>query len=205
MSVEKAIPWDWYDGTVPANVALGEAAYVDSTFSFREFRSELQPGMEIGRGACVYKVMLDVGRHGRVSLGDYSTLAGGRVICDGEVAIGRYCLISWNVVIMDCYRFPLDPARRRALLAFGAVTDGRVLEPFSEAPRPVRIGDNVWLGFDACVLPGVSIGEGSVVGARAVVAESMPPYSLVAGNPARRLRALSGAEAGAGGFPRRAI
>lgn len=199
MDPARVIPWDWYDGAIPDNVALAEAAYVDSSFSFREFRSRRRPGMLIGRGACVYKVMLDVGAAGRITLGDYATLAGGRVICDGEVVIGRGCLISWNVVILDSYRWPRSPELRRRLLDAGAVGSGGLIDtagngplPEGAAPQPVEIGDNVWLGFDSCVLPGVTIGEGSVVGARAVVCESVPPYSLVAGNPARRLRTLDG-------------
>jgi acetyltransferase-like isoleucine patch superfamily enzyme len=48
-----------------------------------------------------------------------------------------------------------------------------------------------WIGFDVCVLPGVTIGEGAIVGARSVVAGDVPPYTVVAGNPARVVRRLS--------------
>jgi len=61
----------------------------------------------------------------------------------------------------------------------------------AEVPaRPIHIGPNVWIGFDVCVLPGVTIGEGSIVGARSVVASDVAPYSVVAGNPARFIRHL---------------
>jgi acetyltransferase-like isoleucine patch superfamily enzyme len=55
-------------------------------------------------------------------------------------------------------------------------------------PRPVRIGSNAWIGFEACLLPGVAVGEGAIVGARSVVAEDVPAYTVVAGNPARVIR-----------------
>jgi len=55
---------------------------------------------------------------------------------------------------------------------------------------PIRVERNVWIGFDACILPGVTIGEGSVVGAKSVVTESVPPFTVVAGNPARVIRTL---------------
>lgn len=56
--------------------------------------------------------------------------------------------------------------------------------------RPVTIGDNVWVGTRAIILPGVSIGDGAVVGAGSVVTRDVPPRTVVAGNPARVLRTL---------------
>ena len=50
---------------------------------------------------------------------------------------------------------------------------------------PVIIEDDVWIGARAIILPGVIIGKGSVIGAGAVVAKSIPPYSVAVGNPAR--------------------
>ena len=70
--------------------------------------------MRIGRGASTYLgTMFDVGPHGRVSVGDFALVHGARIICDAEVEIGDYALISWNVVLMDSYRVPLDPCQRR--------------------------------------------------------------------------------------------
>ncbi len=54
--------------------------------------------------------------------------------------------------------------------------------------RPVRIGRNVWLGEQVCILPGVTIGEGAVVGANSVVTRDVPPRTIAAGNPARVIR-----------------
>jgi maltose O-acetyltransferase len=63
-----------------------------------------------------------------------------------------------------------------------------------ETARPITIGDNVWLGGGVMVLPGVSIGANTVVGAGAVVTRSLPPDVVAYGNPARpsRDRPLSG-------------
>ncbi|MDQ3813923.1 MAG: acyltransferase, partial [Armatimonadota bacterium] len=134
-------------------------------------------------------VMFDVGPRGRVSIGDYSLVNGAWIICDAHVEIGDYALISWNVVLMDTYRVPLDPGERRRELEQAARRSPRRLDAGVEA-RPIHIGRNVWIGFDSCVLPGVTIGEGSIVGARSVVAEDVAPYTIVAGNPARVIRRL---------------
>jgi maltose O-acetyltransferase len=54
--------------------------------------------------------------------------------------------------------------------------------------KPVRIGSNVWFGLNCCVLPGVTIGSGAVIGACALVTRDVPPQAIVAGVPARILK-----------------
>jgi lipopolysaccharide O-acetyltransferase len=54
--------------------------------------------------------------------------------------------------------------------------------------RPVCIGNNVWLGEQVCILPGVTIGDGAIIGANSVVTRDVPPNSIAVGNPARVVR-----------------
>ena len=96
------------------------------------------------------------------------------------VTIGRHCLLAGGVSVRDCDGHPLDAARRRA---------GEPTPP--EGVRPVTIGDDVWIGAGATVLKGVTIGDRSVVAAGAVVTKDVPPDSVVAGNPARVVKALA--------------
>jgi acetyltransferase-like isoleucine patch superfamily enzyme len=190
MGSGRKLPWDWYPGTIPGNVAVDETAYVETSFSFYLYRSEEPVGVRIGRGASTYLgTMFDAGPRARIRVGDYALVHGARIICDAEVDIGDYALISWNVVLMDTYRVPLEPGERRHELEQAARRTPRVLAAAAPA-RPVRVGRNVWIGFESCVLPGVTIGEGAVVGARSVVVEDVPPYTVVAGNPARVIRRL---------------
>jgi acetyltransferase-like isoleucine patch superfamily enzyme len=183
----KTLPWDWYEGSVPDNVVLEESSYMETSFSFAMFRSRTSVGLRLGYGAAAYTgTMFDVGPGGTVDIGRYALLNSVRIICDSNVEIGDYSLVSWNVVLMDSYREPSDPLLRRSYRE--DVAAGRL--PASSPASPIRIGSNVWIGFDSCILPGVNIGEGSIVGARSVVAASVPPYSVVAGNPARLVRQL---------------
>jgi acetyltransferase-like isoleucine patch superfamily enzyme len=194
MSPERTLPWDWYPGTVPTNTAIDETAYIETSFSFVLYRSEQPVGVRMGRGASTYLgTMFDLGPRGKVSLGDYSLVHGARFICDESVEIGDYALVSWNVVFMDSYRVPTDVGERRRELEQAAARRPRFLGADVPA-RPIRVGQNVWIGFDACILPGVTIGDGSIVGARSVVRDSVDPYTVVAGNPARVIRRLEPGE-----------
>jgi len=190
MNADRTLPWDWYPGRVPDNVTVDPGAYLETTYSFQLFRSAAADAVRIGRGSSIYLgVMFDVGSQGRVSIGEFTLINGARIICDAEVSIGDYCLISWNTVFMDTTRLPATVAARRKVLTAMATREPRRIEDATPA-RPIRIGRNVWIGFDACVLPGVNIGEGAVVGARSVVVEDVPPYSVAVGNPARVIRKL---------------
>ncbi|MDP9374770.1 MAG: acyltransferase [Chloroflexota bacterium] len=188
MAGGRTIPGDWHPGTIPDNVVLDAAALIETTYSFLPYRSEAAVGLQLGRGSGIYTgTMLDVGPRGRVRLGECALVTAVRIICDAEIEIGDYALLSWNVILMDTYRVPFDPDERRRVLEGVPIHAPRRIEA-ETAARPIRIGSNVWIGFDACVLPGVTIGEGAIVGARSVVVEDVAPYTIVAGNPARAIR-----------------
>ena len=190
----RTLPWDWYQGRIPKNVLLAEETHLETTYSFLHYHSEEEVGLTLGNGSTVYLgTMFDVGPRGRVTIGKYALVHGAWIICDARIEIGDYALISWNVVLMDTYRGAITPEARRRELRRLPTSAHRRPEPIASA-RPIRIGRNVWIGFDCCVLPGVTIGESSVVGARSVVVEDVPPYTLVAGNPARHIRAIENDE-----------
>ncbi len=194
LDADRKLPWDWYGASIPENVLLDDTAYVETSFSFFCYRSRAEVGVRIGRGASTYLgTMFDVGPLGRVSLGEYTLVHGARIVCDSEIEIGDYSMLSWNVVLMDTYRMSLAPEARRQELEATVRREPRlplVVEGNAPAAQPIRIGKNVWIGFDAIVLPGVTIGEGAIVGARSVVVENVEPYTVVAGNPARFIRRL---------------
>jgi acetyltransferase-like isoleucine patch superfamily enzyme len=187
---DRILAWDWYAGKIPENVVIDETAYIDSSFSFNLYRSLAPDGVRLGHGASVYSgTMFDVGPSGHVSFGEYTLVHGARIICDARIEIGDYTLVSWNVVLMDSYRSSRNAEARRRELQAAAKRQSPYLE--GGTPEPILIGRNVWIGFGACVLPGVTVGEGSIIGARSVVTEDVPPFTIVGGNPARVIRRLN--------------
>lgn len=109
-------------------------------------------------------------------VGDGTQLGHDLVIaCIGEVTIGREVLASDRVFIGDTYHDFRDP-------------DTAILHQPLADPRPVRIGDGAFLGVNAVVLPGVTIGDRAYVAAGAVVTADVPANTVVAGNPARVIR-----------------
>lgn len=93
-----------------------------------------------------------------------------------SIVIGNDVLIAGGCWILDYSAHPLNPEQRIA---------GVQVDP--QDVRPVRIADKAWLGRNSIVLPGVSIGEGAVIGAAAVVTKDVPPGGICVGNPGRVL------------------
>lgn len=109
--------------------------------------------------------------------------------CDIQHAdIGGFTSIA-NCVVIGGGAHPMEWVGMSPVFYSGRDS---VKAKFSEHARePVRrivIGHDVWIGHSAIVLPGVEVGNGAVIGAGAIVTKSVPPYAIVAGNPARVLR-----------------
>lgn len=104
-----------------------------------------------------------------------------------RLVIGRFCAIATGV------RFLMNgaahPGGGFSTYPFGAFP-GWAGAPPPEAPSrgDTVIGHDVWIGREATILPGTRIGHGAIIGAGAVVGGEVPPYAVMAGNPARKLR-----------------
>lgn len=96
-----------------------------------------------------------------------------------RVEIGDNCLISDRVFIADNNGHPTDPMQR---LSRQKVSPDEI--------GPVKIGNNVWIGYQSVIMKGVTIGDNSIVGANSVVIKNVPPNTVVAGNPSKILRTL---------------
>ena len=176
---------DWWPQPIPGNVEFGEGFYCESAQVFRKLRSKKPRAVIIGNHvSCYAGCSFSIGELGQCTIGDFTLLNGALIMAEDKIDIGSHCLISWNVGIADSDFHPLDPAQR--------LVDAQALAPYfkDRPPRPklrtapVKIADNVWIGMNAVILKGVTIGENCVVAAGAVVTKSVVPNSVVAGNPA---------------------
>jgi acetyltransferase-like isoleucine patch superfamily enzyme len=107
-----------------------------------------------------------------VNIGDDVTISAAE-----KILIGRNCLISYNVSILDHNH------------AFENVEVPPLLQGIDN-PESVIIGDDCFLGAHSFVLKGVTLGKHCIVGANSVVTTSFPDYSIIAGNPAKKIRSL---------------
>ena len=182
---DRRVEHDWWPEPLPANVDFGTGFYCESAQVFRHLKSKTPHAVQIGDHVSVYAgCSFALGVNGCCTIGDFTLLNGALIMAEERIEIGSHCLISWNVGIADSDFHPLEPAQR--------LIDSQALAPFFEGrpqrPRlrtaPVMIRDNVWIGMNAVILKGVTVGENSVVAAGAVVTKSVPANVVVAGNPA---------------------
>jgi acetyltransferase-like isoleucine patch superfamily enzyme len=112
----------------------------------------------------------------------------GTLIVSEAIEIGNDVMISWGVTIVDHNSHAIAFSQR----AEDVVNWRAGKKDWTHVKiAPVKIGDRVWIGFNAIILKGVTIGEGAIVGAGAVVTKDVPAWTIVAGNPARIIRELA--------------
>jgi len=150
-------------------------------------RGRRQCRLSIGANCFVRDKIVFEREHARVSVGDRTFLGNGLIAVAKSVEIGSDVMFAWGVTVVDHNSHSVRFSERRGdterWLRGGKDWSTVKIDP-------VKIGDKAWIGFNAIILKGVTIGEGAVVAAGAVVTKSVPPWTVVAGNPARVIREL---------------
>ena len=104
-----------------------------------------------------------------------------------KLCIGKFCQIATNVrFIMNGANHATNGFSTFPFKAFGSEWQDIPLTP--DYKGDTVIGNDVWLGYDAMIMPGVKIGDGAIIASRSVVTKDVEPYSIVGGNPAHLIR-----------------
>ena len=118
---------------------------------------------------------------GKIKIG-YATTLGYNNIIHGDIQIGKYCQLGYNVSLISTNH----PISHITTYINKNLFDGE-LKKFKNTEK-IYIGHDVWIGHNAIVLSGVNVGNGAIIAAGAVVTKDVPPYSIVAGVPAKVIK-----------------
>jgi acetyltransferase-like isoleucine patch superfamily enzyme len=145
--------------------------------------------LEIGRNACLRMGRWSwVGHGSKIRVHEGEVSIGAKTVMGQEctisayqhVHIGRECIIADRVMLID--------------FDHGVVEVERPIRLQGIYKRDVDVGHNVWIGYGACVLRGVSVGENSIIGTSSVVTKDVPANAVMGGAPARLIRMRAASE-----------
>ncbi|MCB1202752.1 MAG: acyltransferase [Verrucomicrobiae bacterium] len=150
-----------------------------------------KPGgvVRIGRDCLIEGLVKTESAEGRIEIGNNVYLGGGSSLSSAKsIRIMDDVLISYRVIVMDSDSHSVRYSVRKKDLADWKDNSGH--DWSTTESGEVVIGKGAWLGAGSMVLKGVTIGEGAIVGAGSVVTKDVPAWTIVAGNPARKIREL---------------
>lgn len=131
----------------------------------------------------------------RYNLGKHSYIGSNVVIWNEKTTIGKYCSIA-NDVSVGAHKHPIHTLssspfvyqERPSHIGKGLEIQNPLIHLFDIAQKKVTIGNDVWIRIKATIMPDITIGDGAVIGANAVVTKDVPPYAVVVGVPAKVIK-----------------
>ena len=169
------------------NSCLGDNAIIDASARCINL-THMKENIKIGKNSNI-KGKIYVCENGKIDIGDYFYIGQNSMVGAVEkITIGNCVIISNDVRIYDNNNHPTSPKFREKMSMNGYSNDNWSWRWADSAP--VIIEDNVWIGQYSTILKGVTIGKGSIVATKAVVTKDVPPYSIVAGNPAKVVKKI---------------
>jgi len=150
--------------------------------------------IEIGAGNTLAGCMILETEDSKINIGDNVFINSGTIIdCAKSIRIEDDVIISYDCILTDTNSHSVHAEKRKMDMQMwkSGNYDWRDI-----AMKPIHIKKGAWIGARACILKGVTIGEGAVVGMASVVTRDVEPFTLVAGNPARVIRKLQRSDAG---------
>ena len=149
--------------------------------------------LKIGNDCCISGNYVFENENGYIEIGDRTFIGGGLFISIDEIIIGKDVMFSWGCTVIDNNAHSLVSSDRiQDVIDWKkGIEDGKIgaYKNWNKVSHgKIRIKDKAWIGFNAIILKGVTIGEGAIVGAGSVVTKDVPDYAVVAGNPAKIIK-----------------
>ena len=181
------------------DMRLGYQTVLGPSFNYENRGDAGTLRLEIGEKCYIDGSIILEREVGNVTIGNRTYLgAGTTIICAEEIQIGSDVLSSWGITIVDHDSHSIrwqnraeDVENWRAGLLEGGPKRAAQLKNWNVVPKsPVVIENKVWIGFNVIILKGVRVGEGAVIAAGSIVTKDVPPYCVVAGNPAKVVKII---------------
>ncbi|HUU38450.1 MAG TPA: DapH/DapD/GlmU-related protein [Candidatus Desulfaltia sp.] len=160
----------------PYKIALGANCVIDDNVLL-DAKGEKNDGLRLGDNVYIGRNTILSCKEGSIAVGDYTNISANcSLLSETEINLGRYCFLAGHCYLVAGGNHGFDDVSRPIMFQPSISKGG------------IRLGDDVWLGAGVIVLDGATIGQGTVVGAGAVVTGLLPEFAVAVGSPARVIR-----------------
>lgn len=172
------------------NIKIGENTNIENVNVQCKAENSNRIVLTVGDNCMLYGNYVFEIPKGNIKIGSRTFIGGGLFLCINEITIGDDVMISWGCTVADNNSHSLIfEERKNDVMDWKRGIEenktGFYKDWSNVSSAPITICNKVWIGFNSIILKGVTIGEGAIVAAGSVVTKDVPPYAIVAGNPAR--------------------
>ncbi len=176
------------DNLTPSKYMLSKSLKIHSSSNLNKSGVRLKGNcaISIGEHSQIAGSLIFDKENASISIGNRVFMSG-TLIAAQSIELGDDILIAWGITVVDHNSHSISFSKR----SNDVVNWRSGIKDWTHVTiAPVKISNKVWIGFNSIILKGVTIGEGAVVAAGSVVTKDVPPWTIVAGNPARVIREI---------------
>ncbi len=160
----------------PHHISIGENSFLDD-YAVLDAKGGSDPGILIGKNVFVGRNTILSCKGGSITIDDYANISSNcSLLSETKINIGKYTFLAGHCYLVAGGNHSFDR------------TDVPIMLQASLTKGGIHIDEDCWLGASVILLDGIKLGRGCVIGAGAVVTKSLPPYSVAAGIPAKKIR-----------------